>query len=76
MQTESVSVKLQGQKESVELVVEQLRKLYKMLVIGQILQNDKDDGVHIFLSVDPQLVNRVMQTKTSRVEKVEQRTRS
>lgn len=60
MESKSVSVKIQGPQETVELVVAQLKKVYKMLVVGQIMKNDQDNGVHIFLNIDPQLANKVV----------------
>lgn len=53
----SVTVKLQGSTKQVELVLDQLRELYKLIIVGQIMPNDKDDGIHVFLNIDPSLVN-------------------
>ena len=55
MESETISMKIQGQREAVELAILQLRELYKMIIVGPIKQNDADTGVHVFLTINPHI---------------------
>jgi hypothetical protein len=60
-ENEAIVIKISGEQDLVELVVSQLKKLYKMSVAGPIRQNDQNNGVHVFVTINPLLANKVME---------------
>ena len=47
-----VKVKVVGEREALESFVEEIERLYPLILEGPVKPNDYDDGVHTFLTVD------------------------
>lgn len=47
-----ILVKISGTENSVQKFLEKLKRTYGMLMIGKLLQNDDDRGVHCFVDVN------------------------
>ena len=49
----TVRVKAVGSKKAVERFIEVLEEIFPLLVTGPVMPNDRDQGTHLFLNVDP-----------------------
>ena len=47
-----VKVKVVGQREALESFVEEIERLFPLILEGPVKPNDYDDGVHTFLTID------------------------
>ena len=47
-----ILVKISGTEISVQKFLEKLKKTYGMLMVGKLLPNDDDGGVHCFVDVN------------------------
>ncbi|MCD6446156.1 hypothetical protein J7L49_05175 [Candidatus Bathyarchaeota archaeon] len=47
-----VKVKVVGEREALESFVEEIKRLYPLILEGPVKPNDYDDGVHTFLTID------------------------
>jgi hypothetical protein len=47
-----ILVKISGTEKSVQKFLEKLKKTYGMLMVGKLLPNDEDSGVHCFVDVN------------------------
>jgi hypothetical protein len=47
-----ILLKISGTEKSVQKFLEKLKKTYGMLMVGKLLPNDDDSGIHCFVDVN------------------------
>lgn len=61
MDNQTISVKVFGDKqedkETVEKLIVEMKKVFPLIIVGKIQLNDKDDGCHVFITVNPFQIN-------------------
>jgi acylphosphatase len=57
----TVRVKAVGSRKAVEQFFKILEEIFSLVVAGPVMPNDRDDGVHAFLNLDPFLAKVKME---------------
>lgn len=50
--TDKIILKVSGSEESVHKFLEKLQRDYSKVLLGRLLMNDNNDGVHCFVDID------------------------
>ncbi len=63
MKDKQIDIKVSGEKSSVENFIFEMEKIFPLMVKSKILSNDKDPGMHCFISLDPNVTNKSASNK-------------
>jgi hypothetical protein len=63
MDNKTISVKVFGDKAedkaTVDKLIAEMKKVFPLIIVGKVQPNDKDNGCHVFITVNPFQVNVV-----------------